>query len=142
MGRELEPGTFGENLTISELESANFSIGDRLHFSKLILEVSAPRIPCGTLTARMDDPRFIKRYRQAERPGLYCRVIQTGTVQVGENVSLESFEGESVPVLEVFRGYYEKNKSEAMLRRQLDAPIAIRARVDLEAELQTLLAQK
>src|SRR6185369_5003102 len=30
LGRELTPGTFGENLTISGLESAVMSIGDRL----------------------------------------------------------------------------------------------------------------
>ena len=31
LGRELAPGTFGENLTISDLESAPLAIGDRLH---------------------------------------------------------------------------------------------------------------
>ena len=29
--QELAPGTFGENLTISDLESAPLAIGDRLH---------------------------------------------------------------------------------------------------------------
>src|SRR5574341_2268124 len=46
LGRRLAPGTFGDNLTISELESARFSIGDRLHAGSVILEVTAPRIPC------------------------------------------------------------------------------------------------
>ncbi len=32
LNRELAPGTFGENLTISELESAQFNIGDRLSY--------------------------------------------------------------------------------------------------------------
>ena len=31
LGRELAPGMFGENLTISDLESAPLAIGDRLH---------------------------------------------------------------------------------------------------------------
>jgi MOSC domain-containing protein YiiM len=31
LGQELAPGTFGENLTISGLESAPVSIGDLLH---------------------------------------------------------------------------------------------------------------
>ena len=30
LGREIVPGTFGENLTVSGLESAQFYIGDRL----------------------------------------------------------------------------------------------------------------
>ncbi len=29
-GNEIEAGTFGENLTVSELESAHVNVGDRL----------------------------------------------------------------------------------------------------------------
>jgi MOSC domain-containing protein YiiM len=39
LGREFAPGTFGENLTVSELESARFSIGDRLMIGEVTLEV-------------------------------------------------------------------------------------------------------
>ena len=142
LGQPMAPGTFGENLTISELESAAFTIGDRLQMDEVILEVSAPRIPCATLAARMGDPRFVKRYRQAERPGLYCRVIQPGSLRVGENVRIEKYVGESISVLEMFRTFYDKHKSEAELRRQLKVPIAIRARVDLEEELRRALEGK
>ena len=139
LGRELTPGTFGDNLTISELESAGFLIGDRLHFAGVILEVTAPRIPCSTLAARMADPKFVKKFRQAERPGLYCRVIQPGMLPVGEPVRVEKSAGEGLSVLEMFRNYYEKDKSEEMIRRQLRAPICIRSRHDLEIELQSLI---
>ena len=69
LGRELAPGTFGENLTICDLESAALAIGDRLHIGGVILEVTAPRIPCWKLAQRMGDPGFVKRFRAAERPG-------------------------------------------------------------------------
>lgn len=140
LGREIAPGAFGENLTVSELESAQFNIGDRLLIGSAILEVTAPRIPCGTLAARMGDPKFVKRYRQAERPGLYCRVIQAGTVRVGDQVNVARYAGETISIAEVFRAYYEKDKSEAILRRHLNTPIAIRLRVGLEEELGRLLA--
>jgi len=142
LGCEIGPGTFGENLTVSELESAQFNIGDRLKIGTVILEVTAPRIPCGTLAARMTDPKFVKRYRLAERPGLYCRVIREGAVRVGDEVSIERYAGETISIVEMFRDYYEKDKSEATLRRHLNAPIAIRSRVSLEQELQLLLAKK
>jgi MOSC domain-containing protein YiiM len=142
LGREIVPGTFGENLTISELESAQFNIGDRLHIGSVILEVTAPRIPCGTLAARMGDPKFVKRYRQAGRPGLYCRVIREGAVRVGDEARVERFADESISIAEMFRDYYEKDKSEATLRRHLNAPIAIRSRISLEQDLQTLLEKK
>jgi MOSC domain-containing protein YiiM len=142
LGHEILPGTFGENLTISDLESAVFSVGDRLIIGPVTLEVTSPRIPCATLAARMSDPKFVKRFRQSERPGLYCRVIQTGSLQVGLDVSLQKYQGETVSVLEMFRDYYEKDKNELLLRRQLNAPVAIRARNDLEQDLQKLLQKE
>ena len=135
LGRELVPGTFGENLTISEMESASFSIGDRMQIGSVILEVTSPRIPCSTLAARMADMLFVKRFRQAERPGIYCRIIQTGVLQIGENVTISKYQDESLSILEVFRAYYEKDKSEALIQRHLKAPIAIRNRMEMEQEL-------
>lgn len=140
LGRELPPGTFGENLTLSDLESAALSIGDRLHADEVILEVTAPRIPCATLAARMGDPQFVKRYRHAGRPGIYCRVIREGAIQPGEAVRLEPYQGETITTLEMFRGFYEPDWDEARLRRHLAAPIAIRDRVERAAQLEKLLA--
>ena len=142
LGKELAPGTFGDNLTINELESARFNIGDRLHVGSVILQVSAPRIPCSTLAARMGDPQFVKKYRQAERPGLYCRVIREGTVQTGNEVKVESYKGETLSILQMFRDYYEKDKSEETLRLHLRAPIAIRARKETEEDLKKLLSKR
>ena len=142
LGRELAPGTFGDNLTVSELESASFNIGDRLHVGSVILEVTAPRIPCSTLAARMDDPQFVKKYRHAERPGLYCRVIKDGTVRVEDEVKVEPYRDETLSILQMFRDYYDNNKSEETLRLHLRAPIAIRARKETEEDLKKLLSKK
>lgn len=142
IGRDLKPGTFGDNFTISELESAAFNVGDRLHIGSAILEVSAPRIPCRTFARRMEDPFFVKKFRHAERPGLYCRVIQEGSVRVGDEVRVEKYTGETISVLQMFHDFYRRKKSEAVLRQHLRAPIAIRARRDLEEQLQKLLAEK
>ncbi len=75
LGTELAPGTFGENLTVGGLESMDYNIGDRFHIGTVVLEVTAPRI-LASRWQRMGDPTFVKRFRYAERPGLYCRVIQ------------------------------------------------------------------
>jgi MOSC domain-containing protein YiiM len=140
LGTEIEPGAFGENLTISDLESATISVGDRLQVGDVLLEVTAPRIPCSTLAARMHDPEFVKRYRYGERPGLYCRVIEAGAVQAGDEVKLLPYAGETVSVLEMFRNHYLRTKDEATLRRFLRAPISIRARVSAERDLRKIAA--
>ena len=84
---------------------------------------------------------FVKKYRRAERPGLYCRVIQEGVVQSGDSVAIDFIAGDAVGVLELFREHYQRRKDEATLRRLLAAPIAIRARADVARDLQKLIAQ-
>jgi len=138
LGYAVPPGTFGENLTIDGLESAQFHIGDRLSAGTVILEVTAPRIPCNTLATRMGDPLFVKQFREAERPGLYCRVIQEGWIRNGDPVSLTPYPRETISVIEMFRDFYDSNPSEADLRRYLAAPISARSRMEKEGQLQKL----
>jgi len=132
LGYELEPGTFGENLTIAEMESAALTIGDMLHIGAVTLQVTAARIPCATLAARMGDPGFVKRFRAAERPGAYCRVVQAGIVQAGDPVRLARYAGETITLVEMFRDFYDPHPTEDTIRRHLAAPIAVRARADIE----------
>jgi MOSC domain-containing protein YiiM len=139
LGRPFDAGTFGENLTISDFETLPVRIGDRLHFAEVVLEVTGPRIPCVTLAARMGDPKFLKWFVKAERPGLYCRVIMPGAVQVGETVSFVPYEGETFTCIETFRMFHTGGTDDpALVRRLLAAPIDIRSRRYYEARLQEL----
>jgi MOSC domain-containing protein YiiM len=142
LGRELAPGTFGDNLTISDLESATFNVGDYLHIGEVTLQVTAPRIPCGTFATRMGDPQWVKKFRAAERPGLYVRVVKEGIIKAGDPVTAEKYTGETISIVEMYRGHYVKDKSKESLQKHLNAPIDIRSRRDLEEELNELLVQK
>jgi MOSC domain-containing protein YiiM len=141
LGVLMEPGTFGENITITDLESATLVIGDRFHLGSVTLEVTAPRIPCITLARRMGDPAFVKTFRFAERPGVYCRVIHAGTLQQGDRVQYEPYAGPPVSAIELFRDFFTPRHEEHVLRRHLAAPIAIRTRRDKEQQLAKLLGQ-
>lgn len=138
LGRPLEPGTFGENLTVGGLESAHLTIGDRLEMGTVVLEATAPRTPCMTLARRMGDPMFVKRYRRAERPGVYCRVIQEGVVRAGDLVRVVRYGGTAVGIIDVFREHYALERDAQTLQRFLDAPLAVRARVTIEKHLRRL----
>ncbi len=140
LGLELEPGTFGENLTLSDFESARYHIGDRLQIGSVLLEFTAPRIPCSTLARRMHDPGFVKKYRHAERPGMYCRVIQGGTLEAGDQADLIPYQGLTLSGLEVFRQHQSREKDIETLRRILLTPIAIRERHEVEQALRKLEA--
>ena len=100
LGRDLPPGLFGENLTIDGLESRKMLIGDRLRIGDVVLEVTSPRIPCNTFAARMGDPMWVKRFFAVNRPGVYMRVIETGTVTAGMEVEHTPFAGEAIPAID------------------------------------------
>lgn len=131
LNRELLPGTFGENLTLSDFGTAPLRVGDRLRINNVLLEITAPRIPCGTLAARMNDTGFVKRFVAAERPGCYVRVLETGELQAGDAVEFIPATNDYPTILEIFSLWYAKERDAEALRRILQAPIAERARIAL-----------
>ena len=134
LDRPLHGGAFGDNLTISGLPAPGAIIGSRLDFGTVELEITAPRIPCNTLAAHMDDPGFVKRFMAAERPGFYCRVIRPGTLQAGAAFTFTAYAGDPVSTLDIFRARHRR-LTPAELRRFLAAPIDARTRRDYQRDL-------
>jgi MOSC domain-containing protein YiiM len=63
-------------------------------------------------------------------------------VKVGDPVSTEPYQGETLSILQMYRAHYQKDKSEELYRLHLNAPIDIRTRRKMEDELQKLLQSK
>ncbi|NYJ14835.1 MOSC domain-containing protein YiiM [Rhizobium leguminosarum] len=132
LGRLYEPGTFGENMVISGLDNRDVSVGDRFISGDLVLEVSACRIPCATFAAKMNDPKFVKRYTVAARPGIYCRVVTGGVAKPGMPLEHRPFVGEKVTMPELMETF-GRHLSEADRARYLAAPIHYKLRAMLES---------
>lgn len=132
LGKTLSPGTFGENLTLTTFPDSPLRIGDRFATNNLLLEITAPRIPCATLAARMDDIAFVKKFVKAQRPGVYVRVLEIGTLQAGDYLdfipSLEDFP----TVIEAFNLWYDKEPDQTLLHKILSSPVAHRAKAMLQ----------
>ncbi|MDM9646871.1 MOSC domain-containing protein [Rhizobium sp. S163] len=133
LGQTITPGTFGENLVIEGLDNTMVAVGDRFIAGDLVLEVTSARIPCATFAARMGDPLFVKRYTRAGRPGIYCRVIEPGTVTAGESVEWRRFEGARVTMPEMMATFGRRLSAEDRTR-YLAAPIHYKLRDSLLAE--------
>jgi len=88
LGRSLGPGAFGENLTVHGLPVSEAVIGERWAVGSTLLEVAQPRLPCFKLGIRMGDPRFLKRFAVAARPGAYFRVIREGDIGAGDPIEV------------------------------------------------------
>lgn len=140
LGCPLAPGTFGENLTLSDWESADAAVGDRLHIGETLLEVTSPRVPCATLSSHMRDSAFLKKFRLAGRPGVYCRVLCEGNVRAGDAVRCEPRSGGTLSIMELYHDAFSPAKDAATLRRHLAAPLASRIRLAKEEALAGLSA--
>ena len=138
-GLDFAPGAFGENLTIAGCESAKIAAGDRFDVAGVLLEATAPRIPCNVLSASVGEPAFAKRFREAARPGFYCRVTRGGSVRPGEAVVWTPCAGARVEIAELFQAAY-RTPSIEQLRRHLRAPISVRERERKERQLEMLAA--
>ncbi len=136
-GREFTPGLFGENLTIRGLPT-DMNVGDRLLIGEVVLEATAPRIPCAAFAARMQDTGFRLAFRDAERPGIYFRVLNGGEVCSGDTVTFVANDSSNVSILDLFRFYYALSHDEGVLLHYLEAPLAVRFRDKIEKKLQSL----
>lgn len=130
LGTPITPGDFGENLVIDRLDNEAVAVGDRFAVGEIILEATAPRMPCATFAAKMDHAHFVKRYRKAERPGFYCRVIRGGKLWAGLGVDFQAYEGVRISMPEMVRDY-GKTISGDKLDAYLSAPIHHKLRASL-----------
>jgi len=88
LGRELPPGTFGENLTLAGLDVSGARIGERWRIGSVELRITGPRIPCFKLEARIGVPGFQRAFLHAGRCGAYLAIAQEGVLQAGDAVEV------------------------------------------------------
>jgi MOSC domain-containing protein YiiM len=140
LGAVPEPGTFGENLTLSSFGPEAVRIGDRYRVGEALLEVTAPRIPCATFATRMGEPNWVQRFAAARRPGLYVRVLEPGEVAVGDRVDRFGGDDSRPLVVDLMDVWYDPEPDPGLLERLLDSAIAERARGNVERKLARVLA--
>ena len=119
IGRPLGPGAFGENLTTRGIDVNAALIGERWAIGTVVLEITAPRIPCWKLAKKMEDPKFIKRFGAAGRPGAYFRIIEEGELAAGDAIEVIERPDHDITVALVAHIYlHDRDRAE----RLLDAP--------------------
>ena len=101
LGRELGPGAFGENLTTEGVEVSGAVVGERWQIGEVELEVAQPRLPCSKLALRLDEPKMVKRFAQASRPGAYLRILVEGSVGAGDAIEVVARPAHGVTVRDV-----------------------------------------
>ncbi|MGB5953108.1 MAG: MOSC domain-containing protein, partial [Ornithinimicrobium sp.] len=99
LGRTLDCGAFGENLTTTGIDLDELTIGTMLSVGgtqvlggegaaaskdadnterPVMLEVCGPRVPCATFSAHMGERGWVKAFTARGRPGAYLAVRGAG----------------------------------------------------------------
>lgn len=122
LGHALQPGEFGENLTVSGFGDGDVSVGDELLVGSARVQVTGPREPCFKLGIRMADHRFPARFREAARLGFYVRVVQEGFVEQNDEIAVVTPASDSVTIAEFHDIYVNRRDDAAALMRLAAAP--------------------
>lgn len=112
---QLPWGMFGENLTISGLQEGTAHIGDQFRIGSALFAVKQPRLPCYKLGIKFGRDDILKRFLQSKRTGFYLSVLEEGTVEAGDAITLVKRDKHAVPVGEITKLYaFDKRNYEAM----------------------------
>lgn len=123
LGRvDLEHGQFGENLTTRGLLEHEVGIGDVFSIGSAVLQVSQPRAPCFKLGIRMGDPKFVKTFLRAGRPGFYFRIVEAGELGVSDELERIQSGATGITVYEVWKLSYGGGTDHERLKRALEIP--------------------
>ena len=81
-----QPGVFGSNLTVREIDEQAVHIGDRFRIGSAVIEVSQPRQPCWKIEHRFGAKGMVAAIIQTGRAGWYFRVLEVGECQAGDRL--------------------------------------------------------
>ncbi|MBV9788166.1 MAG: MOSC domain-containing protein [Chloroflexi bacterium] len=82
---ELQPGELNENLTIRGLDVNTLQPGQYVRIGDALLEVTGPCTVCGEL----ENVRSGLKEELRDRRGMLTRVLATGTVRLGDALTVE-----------------------------------------------------
>ena len=119
---DLQPGHFGENLTVEGLNEDHVHVGDRVRVGTAELVVTQPRLPCYKLAIRFGRADMVKRFHRSGRSGFYLSVHVEGDVAAGDAVEILERNPAAVSITELLQLYFDDGASRERLREVIAIP--------------------
>jgi MOSC domain-containing protein YiiM len=103
LDKAIPAGNFGENLTTVGIDVTNAVIGQTWRIGTTLLQVTGPRIPCGTFARFMEEDKWVKRFMDEGMPGTYFQILEAGEITAGDEIKIESTPEHGVTVSDVYQ---------------------------------------
>ncbi len=108
LGAPIPDGMFGETLTTRGIDVNEAELGERWRVGTALLEVRSVRTPCNDFKCWLgengyDATGWVKRFAADARPGPYLKVVEAGTVEAGDPITVEHRPGHGVTASTMFR---------------------------------------
>lgn len=110
LGERVPPGFFGENLTTVGIDVNEAVLGERWRVGGVLLQVCEVRIPCSVFknwlgASGFDERAWVRRFTEHGRPGPYLRVLEEGSLQAGDAITVVDRPAHGMTVAEMFRAF-------------------------------------
>lgn len=117
------PPGFGENLSSAGMDERNVHIGDVYRIGRIggcRLQVSQPRSPCWKLDVRFDIAGMARQVQDSARCGWFYRVLEAGTLRVGDGIDLLERLPGSLSVAAAMQAVYGEAEERELWQRLAD----------------------
>lgn len=108
-------GMFGENLTVEGLNEKTLVIGNIYKVGNALVQVTQPREPCFKFGVKFGTQDVLMQFINRGLPGTYIRVLQEGTVKVGDTFKLIETSKNNLTTAQFFNLLYQKNKDKKLV---------------------------
>jgi MOSC domain-containing protein YiiM len=89
IAHKLVVGSIGENISAGQMNDNNVFIGDTCRIGSVVLQVNSPRAPCVKINQRYGVKNMDLFIAEHGITGWYYRVIETGVMQINDEITLE-----------------------------------------------------
>ncbi|MFT4611627.1 MAG: MOSC domain-containing protein YiiM [Glaciecola sp.] len=113
-------GMLGENLTVEGLNEKKLLIGDIYKVGNTLIQITQPREPCYKFSMKFDSNTVLKEFIEHGYPGTYVRVLEEGTVSVGDTFTLVKKATNSISIFQFFELLFSKDKNKDHIKAIID----------------------
>jgi len=106
-----KPGGFGENISSTGITELDICIGDIIKLGNSVVQISQGRQPCWKLNAHTGNDKMAYRFQSTGRTGWYYRVLESGTVELGDQIVLLERPNEMWPLSKLIAARFNRSIS-------------------------------